>query len=112
MIPSNLCDYSDGYILVSGTIEIEGPGADDAAKRFDEGNKGVVFKNCAPYIEYINEKNNTQINHAKDIDFVMPMYNLIEYSDNYSKTSGNLWQYYRDDPNHNITQSKWSISKT
>ena len=80
MILSNLYDYSDGYILVNGTIEIEGPGADDVAKRFDERNKGVVFKNCAPYIKYISEINNTQINHAKDIDFVMPMYNLIEYS--------------------------------
>ena len=54
----------------------------------------------------MSEINNTQIDNAKDIDVVMPMYNLIEYSDNYSKTSGNLWQYYRDDPNHNITQSK------
>ena len=59
--------------------------------------------------------NTTQIDHAKFIDVVMPMYNLIEYSDNYSKTSGSLWQYYRDDPNDNTTQSgsfKYNIKIT
>ena len=54
----------------------------------------------------ISEINNTKLDNAKYIDVVMPMYNLIEYSDNYSKTSGSLWQYYRDDPNDNITQSE------
>ena len=54
----------------------------------------------------ISSINNIQIDNAEYIDVVMPMYNLIEYSDNYSKTSGSLWQYYRDDPNDNITQSE------
>ena len=106
MFRSSLCDYSDAYILVSGTITITGAGADDAAKRLDERNKGVIFKNCAPFTDCISEINNTQIDNAKYIDVVSPMYNLIEYSDNYSKTSGSLWQYYRDDPNDNITQSE------
>ena len=103
MIRSNLCDYSDAYILVSRTIEMEGARVDDAAKRSDERNKGVVFKNRAPFIECISEVNNTQIDNAKDIAVVMPMYNLIEYSDNYSTTSKSLWHSYRDDPNDNRT---------
>ena len=90
MLRSNLCDYADAYILVKGTITITGAGDDDAAKRLDERNKGVIFKNCAPFTKCINRINNTEIDNAKDIDIVMPMYNLIEYSDNYSKTFGSL----------------------
>ena len=89
MLKSSLCDYSDAYILVKGKITITG--ADDAAaKQADERDKGVAFKNCAPFTNCVSEINNTQIDNAKDIDIVMPMYNLIEYSDNYSKTSGSL----------------------
>ena len=51
-----------------------------------------------PFPDCISEINNTEIDHRKDIDVVMPMYSLIEYSENYSKTSGSLWQYYRDEP--------------
>ena len=61
MIRSNLCDYSDAYIPASGTITIDGPGTDDAVKRRDERNKGVIFKNCAPFTECISIINNTQI---------------------------------------------------
>ena len=80
MLRSRLCDYSDAYILVSGTITV----AELAA---GGGNNGIqiVFKNWAPFINCIREINNTQIDKAKDNDVVMPMYNLIEYSDNYSK---------------------------
>ena len=70
-------------------------------------NKKVIFKNCAPFPSCITEINKTQVNNAKDIDIVMPMYNLKEYSNVYMKTSGNLWQYQRDEPaldnNSNIT---------
>ena len=111
MIRSKLCDNSDAYILVSGTITINGAWADDAAKWVDKINNGVIFKNCASFIEYIIKINNTQIDKAKDIDIVMPMYNLIECSDDYSKTSGSLWQYYRDKPNDNITESESFRSK-
>ena len=111
MTSSNLCDYSDAYILVSGTITITTESADDAAKRLDERSKGVIFKNYVPFTECISNVNNTQIDNAKDIDVVMPMYNLIEYGDNYSKTLGSLQQYYRDDPNDNITQSESFKSK-
>ena len=73
MLRSSLCDYSDAYILVSGTIIITGAGADDSAKRLEEKNKGVIFKNCAPFTDCISEINNTQIDNAKYIDVVMPM---------------------------------------
>ena len=106
MIILNLCDYTDAYIFVSGTLTITGAANDDDAKRADERNKGVIFKNCAPVINCISNTNNTQIDNAEYIDAVVPMYNLIEFSDNYSKTSGSLWQYYRHEPNANITESE------
>ena len=111
ILRSNLYDYTDAYILVKGTITITGAGDDDAAKRLDERNKGVTFKNCSPFPKSISRINNTDIDNAQGIDIVIPMYNLIEYSDNYSKTSGSLWQYYKDDPNNNITQYESLKSK-
>ena len=90
MLKSDLCDYADAYIFVKGTITIAGAGADAAARQLDERNKGVIFKNCAPFTKCISRINNKDIDKAQDIDIVMPMYNLIEYSDNYSKTSGSL----------------------
>ena len=109
MLKSSLCDYSDAYILFKGTITINGRGADAAARQADERDKGVLFKNCAPFINCISEINNTQIENAKDIDIVMPMYNLIEYSDNYAKTSGCLWQYFRDEPDDNNIEDSESF---
>ena len=106
MLRSNLCDYADAYILVKETITITGSGNDDATKQADERDKGVTFKNCAPFTKCISRINNTDIDNAQDIDIVMPMYNLTECSDNYSKTSGSLWQYYKDGSNDNITQSE------
>ena len=106
MLKSSLCDYSDAYILVKGTITINGAGADAAARQADERDKGVAFKNCAPFTNCISEINNTQIDNAKDIYIVIPMYNLIEYSDNYAKTTGSLWQYFRDEPNDDIEDSE------
>ena len=111
MLRSNLYDYADAYILVKGMITIAGARDDDAEKRLDERNKGVAFKNCMPFTKCIIRINNTDIDNAQNIDIVMPVYNLIEYSDNYSKTSGSLWQYYKDDPNDNITQSESFKSK-
>ena len=111
MLKSSLCDYSDAYILVKGTITINGIGADAAARQADEREKGVAFKNCAPFTNCISEINNTQVENAKDIYIVMPMYNLIQYSDNYAKTTGSLWQYYRDEPNDVLINSKSFKSK-
>ena len=94
MLRSSLCDYGDAYILVKGTISIAAQAGDNP----NNGNKEVVFKNCAASNDCISEIKNAQIDNAKYIDVIMPIYNLIEYSDNYSKTSGSLWQYYRDEP--------------
>ena len=77
-----------------------------AARQAHGRNKGVTFKNCALFISCISRISNKDINNAQDFDIVMPMYNLVEYSDNYSKTPESLWQYYKDDPNDNITQSE------
>ena len=96
MLKSSLCDYSDAYILVKGTISVNNTAAQGAAA--NNINKKVIFKNCAPFTNCISEINNTQMDNAKDIDIVMPMYNLIEYSDNYAKTTGSLWQYCKDIP--------------
>ena len=111
MLRSNLCDYADAYIIVKKTKTITGAGNDDAAKRIDEQNKGVTLKNCVPFTKCINRINNTEIDTGQDIDIVMPMYNLIEYSDDYSKTSGSLQQYCKDYPNGNIVQSESFKSK-
>ena len=89
MLKSSLCDYSDAYILVKGTISVNNTAADGAAA--NNNNRKVIFKNCAPFTNCISEINNIQVD--KDIDIVIPMYNLIEYSDNYAKTTGSLWQY-------------------
>ena len=87
MLKSNLCDYSDAYILVKGTITVAQVLAPAAP---DNVGKEVVFKNCAPFTDCISEINNTQLDNSKDIDELMRMYNLIEFSDKYSKTSGSL----------------------
>ena len=81
MLKSSLCDYSDAYILVEGTITVNKTATvGDNANNTD---KKVISKNCAPLTNCISEINNTQIDNAKDINIIMLMYNLIEYSDNY-----------------------------
>ena len=91
MLKSSLSDYSDAYILVKRKITITGAGDDAAARKVDKIDKGVACKGCAPFTNSTSEINNTQIHNCKDIDIVMPLYNLLEYSDNYAKTSGTLW---------------------
>ena len=87
MLRSRLCDYKDTYILVSGTITFTGAGDNDAARQLDERNKEAIFKTCAPFNDCMHEISNTQVDNAKYIDAVMPMYNLVEYNDNYLKRS-------------------------
>ena len=99
MLKSSLCDYSDVYILVKGTISVNNTAAAGAGA--NNTNKKVILKSCAPFTNCISKINNTQIDNAKDIDIVMSMYNLIEYSDNYAKTTGSLWQYCKDIPARN-----------
>ena len=90
MLRSSLCDYSDAYILVKGNISVNNTAA--AYADANNANKKVIFKNCASFTNCINKINNTQVDNA----IVMPIYNLIEYGNNYSKTSGSLWQYCKD----------------
>ena len=84
MLSLSLCDYSDVYILVSGTIAVA-----ELAAGGGNNNIQKVFKNFAPFTDCISEINNTQKDTAKYIDVVMPMYDLIEYSDNYQEVHGN-----------------------
>ena len=95
MLRSDLCDYIDAYITVEGTITFADPNDANYKKR-------LAFKNNAPFIFCISKINNTFTENAEDLDIVMPMYNLIEYSNNNSKTSKNLWNYYRDQPNRGV----------
>ena len=87
VIKSNLCDYSDAYILVTGNITATG----------GDANTRVAFKNCASFTKCITHINDEYVDNADNLDIIMPMYNLIEYSDNYSDTSGSLWQFKRDE---------------
>ena len=95
MLRSDLCDYSDAYIVVKGTITVTDPNKANYDKK-------LAFKNNAPFTSCISKINNTLIDNAEDLDIVMPMYNLLEYSKNYRKTTGSLWNYYRDEPNSGI----------
>ena len=92
MLRSDLCDNSDAYIVVKGKITVTNPDNDAYDKK-------LAFKNNAPFLSCISKINNTFIDNAEDLDIVMPMYNLLEYSKNYRKTTGSLWNYYRDKPN-------------
>ena len=94
IIRSSLWDYSDACILIKGTITV--PNTVAAGAAVNDTNKKVIFKNCTPFTDCITEINNTQTDEKFHV--VMPMYNLIEYSDAYSKTLASLWQYYRDEP--------------
>ena len=90
-----LCDYSDAYLLVKENISVN----NTAAATTNNTNKKVIFNNCAPFTNCISKITNTQIDNAKYIDIVITMYKLIEYSDNYSKTSGSLSQYCKKNTN-------------
>ena len=96
MLRSSLCDYSDTYILVKGNKSVNNTAA--AGADATNANKKVIFKNCAPFSNWVSKINNEQIDNTEYIDIVMPMYNLIECSDNYSKTPESLRQYCKDIP--------------
>ena len=80
VIKSDLCDYSDTYILVTGNITVTG----------GDANTRVAFKNCALFTKSITHINDEHVDNADNLDIIMPMYNLIEYSDNYSDASRSL----------------------
>ena len=95
MLRSDLCDFSDGYIVVEGNITPEGDN--------DVNKRNLAFKNNAPFINCISKINGVQIDNAEDLDVVMLMYNLFEQSKNYKKTTDSLWNYYRDDPSNSLS---------
>ena len=98
MLRSNLCNYSDVYILVKGTITVTSPGVNNGANNIrDKRNRPLILKNNAPFVSCITRINGELIEDADDLDIVMPMYNLLEYSKNYRKTIGSLYNYYRDE---------------
>ena len=103
MLRSDLCSFNDVCIVVEGDITLEGN--NDANKT----NKNLVFKNNAPFIECISKINGIKIDNAEDLDVVMPMYNLLEYSKNYRKTTGSLWNYYRDEPSNPLSSNSESF---
>ena len=78
MLRSSLCDYADPYILLKGTTTITRAGDNAAARRANQRNKGVLFKNCAPFIKCISKINDTETDNTQDIDIVMPLYNFIK----------------------------------
>ena len=95
MLRSDLCNYSDAYVLVSGTITVTANAGTNNIR--DKKNRSVILKNNAPFISCITRTNGELIEDAYDLDIVMPMYNLLEYSKNYRKTTGSLYNYYRDE---------------
>ena len=98
MLRSNLCDYSDAYILVKGTIMVLKVLYYNGANNIrDKKNRPLILKNNAPFVSCITRINGKLIEDADDLDIVMSMYNLLEYSKNYSKTIGSLYNYYRDE---------------
>ena len=114
MLRSNLCDYSDAYILVKGTITVNGI-VNGAENKILRRNRPLILKNNAPFISCMTKINNEFIEDADDLDILIPMYNLLEYSKNYKKTIGSLCNYYRDElsddnnpnnfPNTNVVNS-------
>ena len=97
MLRSDLCDFNDAYIVVKGDITLKGD--NDASKR----NKNLAFKINVLFINCISKINGVKIDNAEDLDVVMPVYNLLEYSKNYKKTTESLWNYYRDEPSNPLS---------
>ena len=120
MLRSDLCDFSDAYnVFVKGknfvtkktftADDTDAPNnkaanvtATNTANNNAFGDKRLVFKNNSPFINCISKINGVKIDNAEDLDVVMPMYNLLEYSKNYKKATGSLWNYYRDQPSSTI----------
>ena len=97
MLRSDLCNFSDADIVVKGIITLtktDGRGFIDVRNRF------LAFKNNAPFTNCISKINNVLIENAEDLDVIMPIYSLLEYSKNYRKTTGGSWNYHRDEPNN------------
>ena len=123
MLRSDLCDFNDSYVVAKGNITVtkkvftaddfEAPNntvahatATNTANDNGFGRKKLIFKNNTPFIICISRINGVKIDNAEDLDVVMLMYNLLEYSKNYRKTTDTLWNYYRDEPNSDIDDNE------
>ena len=95
ILRSDLCDYSGSYVLVKATITVTANAGANNIR--DKKNRPLILKNNAPFISCVTKINNEFIEDADDLDIVMPMYSLLEYSKNYRKTIGLLCNYYRDE---------------
>ena len=102
MLRSDLFNFSDSYIVLKGDITVTAP---YNAKR----NKSIAFQNNTLFINCISKINGVQIDSAEDLDVVMPMYNSLEYSKNYRKTTGSSEKYYRDKPNNPVSSNSESF---
>ena len=100
IIKPNLCDYSDAYILVTGDVKVAGVAADT----------NVAFKNGAPLTRCVTHINDEHVETAENLDIIMPVYNLIEYSDNYADSSGSLYQFKRDESPMNDAENPNSVA--
>ena len=105
VLKPNLRDYAEAYILIDGTIRAEAEGAPLAAPLADIDNARLTLKNCAPFTKCNLEINDEHVDKAENLDIAMPMYNLIEYSDNYQDSSATLYQYKRDEPPDDIANN-------
>ena len=104
ILRSDLCDYSDAYILVNGIITVA------RNRPRDRQNRPLTLKNNAPFASCITRINGELIEDADNLDIVMPMYNLLEYSKNYRKTIGSLYNYYRDGLNDDANLNNFAIN--
>ena len=96
MLRSDLCDYVDAYILINGTITVTASAGANNIR--DKKNRTLlILKNNAPFISCVTKINNELIEDAEDLDVVMPMHSLLEYSKNYRRTIGSFYNYYRDE---------------
>ena len=100
VIKANLCSYSDDYVLVTGNITTTGGNV----------NTKVAFKNCAPFTRCVTHINDEQVETAENLDIIMPMYNFLEYSDNYADSSGGLYHLKRDEQNINADRNLANVT--
>ena len=112
LLRSNLCDYSDAYILAQGAITVTAPGVNNNANNIrDKRNRPVILKNNAPFVSCITRINGELIEDADDLDIAVSMYNLLEYSKNYRKTIGSLYNYYRDELSDDVDDNNFDNIK-
>ena len=106
MLRSDLCDFSDAYIVVKGDITLT---KTNEREIIDIRNRSLAFKNNGPFTNWISNINNVLTGNAEDLYVEIPMYNLLEYSKNYRKTTGSLWNYYKDEPRNPLSSNSESF---